>query len=77
MFGKDTKGVMAKLNVEGQHRGAVAAAKAAAKALLSEQVKVSHHGHDHEGHVQHKEVHSHAEDGHEHSDCKVRAGWGM
>ncbi len=52
---------VARLNIEGQHRGAVAAAKQAAEA---------EHKHDHDDH-------KHSHEGHEHhDDCKVNAGTG-
>ena len=64
LFGSASNGVMAKLNVEGQHRGAVAAAKA----LQEKQEKEHKHHHHHE----HK--HEHAEDGLKHDGCKVGCG---
>jgi len=71
VFGNSTQGVMAKLNVEGQHRGAVAAAKA-----LKHSEDHSSHGHDHHHHGhQHGHQHgkhSHADGGHDHVDCKAR-----
>lgn len=55
---------VARLNIEGQHRGAVAAAKQAAEA----EHKHEHHDHDHK----HDHGHKHSHEGHEHHDgCKA------
>ncbi|GAX79064.1 hypothetical protein CEUSTIGMA_g6504.t1 [Chlamydomonas eustigma] len=72
VFGSCASGVMSKLNVEGQHRGAVAAAKALKAKVEAEEKKHHHHHehHEHEHHHHHHE-HSHAEDGKEHDDCQA------
>lgn len=70
VFGSSTQGVMAKLNVEGQHRGAVAAAKALQH--KDAHVHDGHHSHTDGHHHGHDHEHSHADDGKEHADCKVR-----
>ncbi|CAL8471986.1 g11528 [Coccomyxa elongata] len=55
VFGKETKGLVAHLNTEGHHRGAVAAARA----LAAEEAKHKHEGHDH-ANDKHKHAHDHA-----------------
>lgn len=77
MFGAGVHSVVSKLNVEGQHRGAVAAAKMSAAnvaAADAAEVKQEHghgHGHAHAGHGHGHDggkKHSH-EDGLKHEDC--------
>ena len=67
VFGNMARGVMAKLNVEGQHRGAVAAAKALQNAGDHSSCGADHH-HQH-GH--HEAKHNHHDDGNIHPGSKV------
>uniref|UniRef100_A0A1D2AFQ4 CobW C-terminal domain-containing protein n=2 Tax=Auxenochlorella protothecoides TaxID=3075 RepID=A0A1D2AFQ4_AUXPR len=77
LFGKDAQALVAHLNTEGQHRGAVAAAhslraEAAQEAEEGEEEaghahKREHHEHGHEhGHDGHEHKHDHAHGHHEH-----------
>ncbi|KAG2488742.1 hypothetical protein HYH03_012740 [Edaphochlamys debaryana] len=62
VFGSAVHSVVAKLNIEGQHRGAVAAAKAQLDAEAK--AKGEHkHGHKHEHKHSHDHDHSHGEEG--------------
>jgi hypothetical protein len=70
-FGPGAKGLVAHMNTEGQHRGAVNAAKAAA-AKAAEKDSAHDHTHKHE-HGEHKHEHGehkhhHGEHKHEHDD---------
>ena len=64
VFGPEAKGLVAHMNTEGQHRGAVAAAKAAAQKAHADGDKHGH-GHKHEHGHEHEHGHKH-EDGHKH-----------
>eukprot|EP00955_Chlamydomonas_euryale_P094388 364852-Chlamydomonas_euryale.AAC.10 len=73
VFGSGAHGVMSKLNVEGQHRGAVAAAKGAKTAAAHDHARHDHgHDHDHaEGSCKaHKAEHDHEHcHSHDHSQA--------
>mmetsp|Transcript_2194 Transcript_2194/g.3610 ORF Transcript_2194/g.3610 Transcript_2194/m.3610 type:complete len:598 (+) Transcript_2194:105-1898(+) len=62
VFGSSSQAVVAKLNVEGQHRGAVAAARNQQAEAEKQAKEAHHHGHGHE----HKHAH---EDHAHHDDC--------
>ena len=49
VFGKDAQRVVANLNIEGQHRGAVAAARTLEQQEQEQEEKHQHHHHHHEG----------------------------
>ena len=62
-FGPEARGQIAHMNTEGQHRGAVNAAKAAAAKAAEK------HAHDHKhGHGDHK--HGHGDHKHDHKVCQ-------
>lgn len=67
VFGEGSNAVVSKLNVEGQHRGAVAAARALQDQGGSEDCKACAHEHAHD----HSHSHDHAADGHKHEGCKA------
>ncbi|KAL4424848.1 hypothetical protein ABPG77_011098 [Micractinium sp. CCAP 211/92] len=83
LFGSEAQGLVSKLNIEGQHRGAVAAAKSLeqaeaeaagghahkdCKACASEKEGEGHHHHHH--HHDHGHDHHH-EEAHKHDDCSA------
>lgn len=75
VFGSSVHSVVAKLNIEGQHRGAVAAART----LQQQQKEAEHkHGHGHEHKHGHGHKHEHGdkhEHAHEHGpDCGTDCG---
>ena len=62
VFGPEVTGLVARMNTEGQHRGAVAAAKA-----LTKEAHGHDKGHDHAHELEHN-GHEHKDHGHEHKD---------
>ncbi|PSC76572.1 cobalamin biosynthesis isoform A [Micractinium conductrix] len=73
LFGSGAQALVSKLNIEGQHRGAVAAAKSLEAAQHTEGHEGGHDGCKacDEGEHEHKHEHSHAADGHKHDDCSA------
>ena len=78
VFGKEAQALISKLNIEGQHRGAVAAARtleaqeeaAAGAEAAGEQQQQEQHAHGHTHSHGHKHGHKHAhEHEHKHDDC--------
>jgi G3E family GTPase len=75
LFGKETRGLVSRLNVEGHHRGFVAAAKAEERARREEEIKEesekerkSKSGDHHHHHHQQQQQHAHGHKAHSHGE---------